>query len=137
VKWRPVEFTGELTPRERDKVKQIFATDDSCRLFLSSDAGGMGLDLPEASYLINFNLPWSAGKFDQRQARIIRLSSEWEAVTLNTVMMAGSIEERMHEMLHAKRAIADAIVDGRGIDPRGRLKLNVATLTDFLSSSSV
>jgi len=135
--WRPVEFTGELTPRERDAVKQRFANDPNCRLFLSSDAGGMGLDLPEASYLINYNLPWSAGKFDQRQARIIRLSSEWESITLNTVMMAGSIEERMHEMLTAKRAIADAVVDGRGIDAKGRLKLNVDTLARFLSSSSV
>lgn len=135
--WTPVEFTGDLSAWERDKVKQRFATDDRCRLFLSSDAGGMGLDLPEASYLVNYNLPWSAGKFDQRQARIIRLSSEWESVTLNTVMMAGSIEERMHEMLTAKRAIADAVVDGRGIDARGRLKLNVATLAAFLSSSSV
>jgi SNF2 family DNA or RNA helicase len=133
----PVEFTGELTPKERDQAKQKFAHDDHCRLFLSSDAGGVGLDLPEASYLINYNLPWSAGKFDQRQARIIRLSSEWESVTLVTVLMSGSIEERMYDMLMAKRAVADAVVDGRGIDAKGRLKLDVATLTDFLTHSEV
>lgn len=134
---RPVLFTGDQTPHERDNAKQKFALDDHCRLFLSSDAGGVGLDLPQASYLINFNLPWSAGKFDQRQARIIRLSSEWESVTLVTVLMAGSIEERMYDMLMAKRAVADAVVDGRGIDAKGRLKLDVATLTEFLSSSAV
>jgi SNF2 family DNA or RNA helicase len=134
---RPVLFTGDITPAERDKAKQKFALDDHCRLFLSSDAGGIGLDLPEASYLINYNLPWSAGKFDQRQARIIRLSSEWESVTLTTVLMAGSIEERMYDMLMAKRAVADAVVDGRGIDAKGRLKLDVATLTEFLSNSAV
>jgi SNF2 family DNA or RNA helicase len=135
--WRPQLFTGELTPRERDAAKQRFAYDDSCRLFLSSDAGGIGLDLPEASYLVNYNLPWSAGKFDQRQARIIRLSSEWAAVTLTTVLMDGSIEERMHAMLTAKRAIADAIVDGRGIDAKGQLRLSLDTLSKFLSASSV
>lgn len=134
---RPVLFTGDVTPLERDKAKQKFALDDHCRLFLSSDAGGIGLDLPEASYLINFNLPWSAGKFDQRQARIIRLSSEWESVTLTSMLMAGSIEERMHAMLVAKRAVADAVVDGRGIDAKGRLKLDLATLTDFLTHSEV
>jgi SNF2 family DNA or RNA helicase len=134
---RPVLFTGDQTPRERDNAKQKFALDDHCRLFLSSDAGGVGLDLPEASYLVNYNLPWSAGKFDQRQARIIRLSSEWESVTLVTMVMAGSIEERMYDMLMAKRAIAEAVVDGRGIDAKGRLKLDVATLTDFLTHSEV
>lgn len=134
---RPVLFTGELTPKERDQAKLKFAHDAHCMLFLSSDAGGVGLDLPEASYLVNYNLPWSAGKFDQRQARIIRLSSEWESVTLTSMLMAGSIEERMHTMLVAKRAVADAVVDGRGIDAKGRLKLDVATLTDFLSHSEV
>lgn len=134
---RPVLFTGDATPAERDKAKQKFAHDDHCRLFLSSDAGGVGLDLPEARYLVNYNLPWSAGKFDQRQARIIRLSSEWESVTLVTMVMAGSIEERMYDMLVAKRAVADAVVDGRGIDAKGRLKLDLATLTDFLTHSEV
>lgn len=133
----PVLFTGDVTPQERDKAKQKFALDDHCRLFLSSDAGGIGLDLPEASYLVNYNLPWSAGKFDQRQARIIRLSSEWESVTLVTMLMAGSIEERMFDMLMAKRAVAEAVIDGRGIDAKGRLKLDVATLTEFLSHSEV
>lgn len=134
---RPVLFTGDLSPRERDAAKQKFANDPRCRVFLSSDAGGVGLDLPEASYLINYNLPWSAGKFDQRQARIIRLSSEWESVTLATVLMRGSVEERIHGLLAQKRAVAAAVVDGRGIDRRGQLRLNLATLTDFLTSSEV
>lgn len=134
---RPALFTGDMSARDRDKSKMKFALDDHCRLFLSSDAGGVGLDLPEASYLINFNLPWSAGKFDQRQARIIRLSSEWKAVTLATVMMAGSIEERMYGLLAQKRAIADAVVDGRGIDAKGQLRLTLDSLTEFLASSTV
>ena len=134
---RPVIFTGDQTPRERDIAKQKFALDDGCRLFLSSDAGGVGLDLPEASYLVNVNLNWSAGKHAQRQARIVRLSSEWESVTLVTTVMAGSIEERMYDLLMAKQAIADAVVDGRGIDAKGRLQLTLATLTDFLQNSTV
>lgn len=134
---RPVLFTGDLSARQRDQAKQKFALDDHCRVFLSSDAGGVGLDLPEASYLINYNLPWSAGKFDQRQSRIIRLSSEWKSVTLATVTMAGSIEERMYGLLNQKRAIASAVVDGKGIDKKGQLRLTLDTLTDFLEASEV
>lgn len=134
---RPVLFHGDMTPKERDEAKMKFDYDDHCRLFLSSDAGGVGLDLPAARYLINFDLPWSAGRFDQRQARIIRLSSEHDSVTLVTTVMAGSVEERMYELLLAKRAVADAVVDGRGIDAKGRLQLTLATLTEFLQTSAV
>lgn len=136
-KLHPVLFTGAMSAKERNLAKMRFATDAGCRLFLSSDAGGVGLDLPEARFLVNYNLPWSAGKYDQRQSRIIRLSSEWESVTLSTVLMAGSVEERMHHMLQEKRAVADAVVDGRGIDRKGQLRLTLDTLTDFLESSEV
>jgi len=109
----------------------------NCRLFLSSDAGGTGLDLPNANYLINYDLPWSAGKMDQRNARIIRLSTEFESVTLINMMMRGSIEERQYEMLERKRSIASAVMDGRGIDKQGELKLDATTLTEFLDATSV
>jgi SNF2 family DNA or RNA helicase len=132
-----VLFTGDMTALQKDEAKQKFQTDPSCRLFLSSDAGGYGVDLPNANYLISYDLPWSAGKLDQRNARIIRLSSVYESVTLIYMLMTGSIEERQFDMLEQKRAIASAIVDGKGIDAKGRLDLGLKTLTEFLASSTV
>jgi SNF2 family DNA or RNA helicase len=96
------------------------------------------VDLPNANYLISADLPWSAGKLDQRNARIIRLSSEFEAVTLIYMLMAGSIEERQFDMLAQKQAIASAIVDGKGYDRKtGRLDLDLKTLSAFLQESEV
>lgn len=132
-----VQFTGEMNAKQKDAAKQKFKTDPACRVFLSSDAGGYGVDLPEGRYLINFDLPWSAGKLDQRNARIIRLSSTWESVTLLTMIMRGSIEERMYDLLRSKQATAAAVVDGRGIDKKGNLELDLKSLTEFLQLSSV
>lgn len=132
-----VQFTGDMNARQKDAAKQKFKTDPGCRVFLSSDAGGYGVDLPEGRYLINFDLPWSAGKLDQRNARIIRLSSTWESVTLLTMLMRGSVEERMYDLLTTKQATAAAVVDGRGIDRKGNLELNLKSLTEFLQLSSV
>lgn len=132
-----VEFHGEMNAKEKDRAKTHFQTDPHCRIFLSSDAGGYGVDLPEANYLVNYDLPWSAGKLDQRNARIVRLSSAWESVTLVNLIMRGSIEERMYDMLTEKRAIASAVVDGRGISKKGTLALDLKSLTEFLSTSTV
>lgn len=133
-----VRFTGDMSAKAKDAAKQTFLDDPECRLFLSSDAGGYGVDLPNANYLISYDLPWSAGKLDQRNARIIRLSSEFEAVTLITMAMAGSIEERQYDMLAQKAAIASAIVDGKGYDRKtGRLNLDLKTLSAFLVDSEV
>ena len=130
-------FTGDMSAKEKDAAKVRFQTDPKCRVFLSSDAGGYGIDLPQANYLISYDLPWSFGKLDQRNSRIVRLSSTWESVTVINVLMAGSIEERQYEMLGQKSRIASAVVDGKGADTKGGLTLTLDTLTHFLQDSSV
>jgi SNF2 family DNA or RNA helicase len=132
-----VRFTGDMNALEKDKAKQTFATNKGCRLFLSSDAGGYGLDLPMANYLISFDLPWSAGAWDQRNARIVRLSTEFPEVTLISMLMDGSVEERQYDALTQKQSIGAAIMDGKGHDAKGDLHLTLGSLSDFLRKSSV
>lgn len=132
-----VLFTGAVSQRARDAAKQQFATDTDTRLFLSSDAGGIGLDLPVANYLISVDLPWSAGAYAQRQARIIRLSSTFPQVTLLSVQISGSIEEYQYRLLAQKKRVAEAVIDGRGINPKGRLNLDLQSLTEFLQTHVV
>jgi len=131
-----VLFMGGMSAQQREDSKVRFSTDPGTRLFLSSDAGGYGVDLPIANYLISYDLPWSAGKLDQREARIIRLSSEFPHVTVASFVMAGSIEERQYEMLQEKRHINRAFIDG-GYDGQGQFQLTLGSLSDFLRSSSV
>jgi SNF2 family DNA or RNA helicase len=131
-----VLFMGGMDASERDASKQQFATDPNTRLFLSSDAGGYGVDLPQANYLISYDLPWSAGKLDQREARIIRLSSQHPHVMITSFVMKGSIEERQYEMLQQKRGINEAFIDGN-YDSQGKYELTIGTLSDFLSTSEV
>lgn len=132
-----VQFTGSMNARAKDAAKQKFLDDPKVRVFLSSDAGGYGVDLPNANYLISYDLPWSSGKLEQRNARIIRLSSEFDSVTIVNMLMHGSIEERQYDMLSQKKAIASAIIDGQGIDGKGRLTLNLASLTEYLTNSQI
>lgn len=132
-----VLFMGGMSAEERDASKQRFSTDPKCRLFLSSDAGGYGVDLPMANYLISYDLPWSSGKLEQREARIIRLSSEFPHVTIATFVMQGSIEERQYDMLQLKRSVNEAFIDGKHHDSDGNMAITLDTLSAFLRESSV
>jgi SNF2 family DNA or RNA helicase len=128
---------GKMKPMERDAAIHKFQTDRNTRLFLSSDAGGYGVDLPQANYLINYDLPYSSGKLRQRNARIVRLSSEFDNVTVVNMLMTSSIEERIYDMLVEKHAIAAAWIDGKGVDRKGALELTLSTLTEFLEQTAL
>lgn len=135
-----VLFTGDMSAKQKDAAKHKFTEDPYCRLFLSSDAGGYGVDLPNANYLKNYDLPWSAGKLEQRNSRIIRLSSDFDKVHVENWLIKGSVEERQHRMLAEKMAIASAIVDQKIVEAgRGRdeLKLGLDTLKEFLETTAV
>lgn len=129
-------YTGQMNAKEKEKSKEKFLTDPDCRVFISSDAGGYGVDLPNANLLINYDLPWNAGLAVQRNGRIKRASSRWPTITIQDFLMQGSIEERQHEMLQQKNAVADAVLDGSGINSRGGVDLTVGSLLNFISNNN-
>jgi hypothetical protein len=51
--------------------------------------------------------------------------------------MRGSIEERQWSLLQQKSAVANAVIDGEGIDKDGELTLTIGSLKQFLSSTIV
>jgi SNF2 family DNA or RNA helicase len=127
-----VQFHGGMTPTAKEAAKTKFQTDQDVRVFLSSDAGGYGVDLPQASILINYNLPWSAGAALQRNSRIIRASSGHKQVRIERLLMDDSVEIRQFQVLGHKMSVSQGIIDGVGIDPMGNLENTVAGLRSFL-----
>jgi len=130
-------YSGKLDAQTKENNKIAFNTDPSIRVLISSDAGGYGVDLPSGNLLINYDLPWSSGAAIQRNGRIVRASSRFKAVVIQDIIMAGSIEKRQYDALQQKSAIANAIIDGKGIDDKGGVPLNVGSLKRFLIESSV
>ena len=125
-------YTGKMNAREKEDAKVDFQTNPATRILVSSDAGGYGVDLPQANLLINYDLPWNAGLALQRNGRIRRASSTWKHVVIQDILMKGSIEERQYAMLQQKMSVANAIIDGEGLDDAGGLKLTVGSLRKFL-----
>lgn len=130
-------YSGKLDAKTKEENKIAFNTDPSIRVLISSDAGGYGVDLPAANLLINYDLPWSSGAATQRNGRIKRASSTWGTIVVQDILIMGSVEERQWESLQQKNAVANAVIDGEGINDKGGIEMSIGSLKQFLSSSYV
>jgi hypothetical protein len=105
--------TGDVPQRKRRDEINRFKNDPSCKLFLSTDSGGVGLNLQAASVVINLDLPWNPAKLEQRIARAWRKHQQ-QAVHVVNLVTRDSIEHRMLATLAVKRELAEGVIDGRG-----------------------
>lgn len=127
-----VQYSGLLNAKQKHASKLQFQTDPDTRILISSDAGGYGVDLPQANMLVNYDLPWSSGAATQRNGRVMRASSQWAHVLYQDFLMRGSVEERQWQLIQHKSAVAAAVVDGRGINHAGGIDFSVDSLRSFL-----
>jgi predicted DNA-binding protein (UPF0251 family) len=58
-------------------------------------------------------------------------------VTLLTTQVTGSVEEYQYRLLGQKKKVADAVVDGKGISPRGNVTLDLKSLSEWLRENTV
>ena len=131
-------YSGKLDAKTKEDNKVAFNNDPTVRVLISSDAGGYGVDLPAANMLVNYDLPWSSGTATQRNGRIKRASSTWPSIVIQDIVISGSVEERQWEALQQKSSIANAIMDGEGVDnDETKVSMSVGSLKAYLQSSNV
>ena len=106
-----VVFHGGLSNNRRGKVLERFREDPDCRVFLSTDAGGVGLNMQHASVVLNLDLPWNPAVLEQRVGRVHRLGQHRPVQVVNFVAQ-GSIEEGMLGLLAFKKSLFSGVLDG-------------------------
>lgn len=127
-----VIYNGDMNPSAKAAAVARFQEDPDCRLFIASDAGAFGVDLPQANYLFNYDQVESAGKMDQRNGRHVRAGSKHSKVYIVNYLMEGTVEERLFARLGFKRKVARAIIDGKHRGSNGVIENDVISLSDFL-----
>jgi superfamily II DNA or RNA helicase len=130
--------TGSVPQRRRRAEIQLFKSSPDCRIFLSTDSGSTGLNLQNASVVVNCDLPWNPARLEQRIARAWR-KHQTRAVTVIHLVSEKTIEQRMLETLSIKQALADGILDLRGdlgaIPFRGGKQAFLARLEQLISAT--
>lgn len=89
---------GHFVRRQRDDLKADVRTGE-IRLLLGTDAASEGLNLQRLGTLINLDLPWNPSRLEQRKGRIQRIGQLRDAVDIFNMCYAGSVEDRVHELL--------------------------------------
>ena len=110
--WGHVRFSGSVPGDQRGALVARFHADANCRLFLSTDAGGVGLNLQHAAaVVVNMDLPWNPAVLEQRIGRVHRMGQSRGVQVVNFVGQ-GSIEEGMLSVLAFKKSLFAGVLDG-------------------------
>ena len=109
--WKHVLFYGGVPSEKRKALVERFREEPDCRVFLSTDAGGVGLNLQHAATVVNMDQPWNPAVLEQRIARVHRLGQRRSVQVVNFIAQ-GTIEEGMLSLLGFKKALFAGVLDG-------------------------
>ena len=121
------QITGETKDAERDIIKNDFQNGKYDVLIGTSGAMGTGLTLTAGKVEIFLDEPWNKALKEQCVDRCHRIGQK-DDITVYTIMCKNTIDERIHDIVEEKGAIADALVDGNVN------KIDRDRLVDFLLS---
>mgnify|MGYP001135947188 CR=1 FL=1 len=128
--WGHVLFHGGVPGDARGALIDRFVGDPDCRVFLSTDAGGVGLNLQHAAAcVVNMDLPWNPAVLEQRIGRVHRLGQTRGVQVVNLVAQ-GTIEEGMLSVLAFKKSLFAGVLDGGD----GDVALQGTRLSSFMES---
>lgn len=112
----PLFFHGSLTVPQREELINRFQNEDDAKvMILSLKAGGTGLNLTSATNVIHYDLWWNPAVEDQATDRTYRIGQD-KNVMVHRMITLGTFEEKIDEMLKAKKELADlAVYEGEKI----------------------
>jgi superfamily II DNA or RNA helicase len=77
-------YSGRQSHAERDEIRLVFMRGDF-QVIVTTDAGNEGIDLQAAHVLVNYDIPWSLVRLEQRMGRIHRVGQTREVFLYNLV----------------------------------------------------
>jgi SNF2 family DNA or RNA helicase len=123
---------GATQKKQRDRMVEGFqsANGDGPRVFvLSLKAGGTGLNLTAANHVFHFDRWWNPAVENQATDRAFRIGQK-RNVQVHKFICAGTLEDKIDEMIENKQAIASSIV---GTGENWLTELSTDQLRDLFS----
>ena len=101
---------GHMSDRNRAEQKARFKAGE-LEVFLTSDAGARGINLPEAQYVIEYEMALTHANRTQRLNRIHRIDSTHPSVTFQSFIARGTIEEGIARLVMERNEWMDKLLD--------------------------
>ncbi|WP_234331013.1 DEAD/DEAH box helicase [Streptomyces sp. NRRL F-4474] len=99
---------GTPVPR-REELVDRFQAGEVPVFLLSLKAAGTGLNLTRAGHVVHFDRWWNPAVEEQATDRAYRIG-QTQPVQVHRIIAEGTVEDRIAEMLEAKRALAEAVL---------------------------
>ncbi|MGG7605172.1 SNF2-related protein [Massilia sp. BKSP1R2A-1] len=108
----PYQYLDGATPmQERKRRVDAFQAGEGELFLISLKAGGVGINLTAADYVIHMDPWWNPAVEDQASDRAHRMGQQ-RPVTIYRLVARGTIEEGIVELHHRKRDLADSLLEG-------------------------
>ena len=105
---------GGTAVKKRKEMVRTFQEDESVPFFLLSlKAGGSGLNLTAASHVVHFDRWWNPAVENQATDRAFRIGQK-KNVLVHKFVCQGTVEEKIDEMIEAKKTLSDDLLAGSG-----------------------
>ncbi|MFD0022140.1 DEAD/DEAH box helicase [Streptomyces sp. NPDC058382] len=114
---------------ERERMVDRFQSGEVPVFLLSLKAAGTGLNLTRAAHVIHYDRWWNPAVEEQATDRAYRIG-QTQPVQVHRLIAEGTVEDRIGEMLLAKRALADAVL---GTGETALTELSDRDLADLVS----
>jgi SNF2 family DNA or RNA helicase len=103
-------YGGVSKPKREAMIDRFQNDPQGPRLFiLSLKAGGVGLNLTRANHVFHFDRWWNPAVENQATDRVFRIG-QTRNVQVHKFVCSGTLEERIHDMIESKKALADQVV---------------------------
>ncbi len=105
---------GGTAVKKRKDMVRTFQEDENVPFFiLSLKAGGSGLNLTAASHVVHFDRWWNPAVENQATDRAFRIGQK-KNVLVHKFVCQGTVEEKIDEMIEAKKTLSDDLLAGSG-----------------------
>jgi SNF2 family DNA or RNA helicase len=120
---------GQTPALDRKKRVEAFQAGQGDVFLISLKAGGVGLNLTAADYVIHMDPWWNPAVEDQASDRAHRIGQQ-RPVTVYRLVTKGTIEEQIVSLHRQKRDLADSLLEGGEISA----KVGAAELLELMRS---
>ncbi|MEN8141545.1 MAG: DEAD/DEAH box helicase [Thermodesulfobacteriota bacterium] len=121
---------GATPAAKRDKAVADFQGGAGDLFLISLKAGGTGLNLTQADYVIHMDPWWNPAVEDQASDRAHRIG-QTRSVTIYRLVTANTIEEKIVDLHQSKKELAESLLTGHGTGA----KLDAEKLLELLKDS--
>ena len=102
-------ISGKQNIKHRTQILTAFANTESAVL-ISTETGGVGLNLQFCNHLVNYDLPWNPQRIEQRIGRIDRIGQQHDDVYVFNLVCQDTVEEHVVDILAKKLRMFELVV---------------------------